>query len=219
MPPILSAHARRSFISSPRALLTSVRSLYQSFLDSSLSLSQESGFWEITASLYCPSFSSHSNIDAILLFWLIYLFGFSMWSVVNKSQRCNSGSGINIVISATFLRWYSSVHGWVNGIVWPFSPSPAYLSMHSGLWWLMSGQEEEKPIPRLQCGTGDGWFFASLCRNERRRPEGWEEDRRGGKDGGQKIYIIEYHVYISIIVCFYCQHRSYVSITLKIDNN
>lgn len=124
-----------------------------------------------------------------------------MWSVVNKSQRCNSGSRLIIVISPTFLRRYSSVRGRVNGVVWPFSPSPAYWSMHSGPRWLMSGQQEEKPIPRLQCGTSDGWFFGSLRRSEHRRPEGWEEDRRGRKGWGlENIYYRISHLYFYLCV-------------------
>lgn len=151
--------------------------------------------WEITASLYslfCPSFSNNSKqcccpiVLADIFICILHLVWNSCLKV-NKSRCSEDAShGVGLILSFPWhvLRWYSSVRSPVNGIVWPFPPSPACLGMHSGPWWLMSGQEEEKPIPRLQCGAGDGWFLGGLCRNERRRPEGWEEDRIDGEGWG-----------------------------------
>lgn len=45
--------------------------------------------------------------------------------------------------------------------------------------WLMSGQGEQKSIPRLQCGLGDGWPLRGLCRADGSRAQESQKLRHG----------------------------------------
>lgn len=73
-----------------------------------------------------------------------------------------------------------------NSIVGPFPLSAACLGMHSSPWWLMSGQEEKKSIPRLQCRPGDGWALRGLREvmgHEQKKVWSWMYEDRSEEGG------------------------------------
>lgn len=90
---------------------------------------------------------------------------------------------INIFTKVVFSPWTKPscrcFGGQVNGTAWPFPPTAACLGMHRRPWWLMSGQGEQKSIPRLQCGPGDGWPLRGLCRADGSRAQESQKPRHG----------------------------------------